>query len=219
MSISPFRLTIDTPSLYNKFKKNLIGIDTEVVHIEPTAYPNVLREVRHYVNAQNIEIRFRDTHDNVIHLFPLHKMVKAYFWKGSNLIQHLPTDLNDYEIQFHFNAPLTEADIKYIFTELKSAVKISIGNEFNVNGDLAERVKGLADMEKLKKLSVEINKPDVLNVQLTPFLETSPYLVSVDVVLPAQMKAEERDVFVSNQNVPSGWKLQRTDQFLKFSRV
>lgn len=195
----------------------MIGAGTEVVHIEPTAYPNVLREVTNYLNAKNIEIRFRDTHDNIIHLFPMHKMVKAYFWNGKNLVQHLPNDLNDYEIQFNFNAPLTEADIKYVF-ELKNAVRIGIGNNFNVNGDLTERVKALAQLDKLKKLTIQMNKPDDLNVQLAPFLETSPNLMRFDVVLSYEMNEEERNVFVANQQVPTGWKLQRRDQFLAFVR-
>lgn len=211
------RLKISTPKEYIKFKNGVIGADTEVVHIEPNAYPNVFRDVKHFANALNVEIRFRDPQDNIIHLFPWNKMVKAFVWNGNNLLQYLPTDYKDYEIQYNFKSNLTDADIQYIF-ELKNAERICIGNDFNVNGNLPDRIKGIGKLQNLKKFTVEINRPDNLNVQLSSFVESSPYLQEVEIVLPYAMSQQERSEYTHNQIVPNGWRLQRSGQFLVFQR-
>lgn len=163
------RLIIDRPSLLKQFKNGLIGADAEVVHVEPTAFPNILREAKHFANARNIEIRFRDAHDNIIHLFPMHKMVKAYFWSGHHLTQFLPVDFQDYDIQYNFKAPLGDDDVQYILG-FTNAVNLALSSDFDVNdGLLVGRLGGLKELKNLKKLSVQITRPRHLNVQLRPF--------------------------------------------------
>lgn len=134
------------------------------------------------------------------------------------MTQFLPIDFQDYDIQYNVKAPLSDDDVQYIFGFTR-AVNLALSSDFDVNDDLfGRRLGGLGKLKNLKKFSVQITPPRHLNVQLRPFLDSSPYLKTVFILLPYTMTAEERQEFAGNQVVPAGWELHNKNTFFTFVR-
>lgn len=204
----PASLTIDTPELFEKFKKGIIGTDYETVYVEHTAHPDLLSEVKHFSHLKNFEIRFKDSHHNVMTLFPRHDRVKAFFWNGDQLAQYIPNVHKVYDIVYGYKAFLTDDELNVIF-QLSSAEKLTLTCDryFQLTADLEQRLHGMRNMVNLDRLVLDIAEPNSVRLQLTPFLLIPPAIHEALFILPTTMSVKQRIEFAKNQKLPHPWTL------------
>lgn len=177
--------------------------------MEPTAHPDVLSEVKYFSHFKNFEIRFKDTHHNVMQLFLRHNRVKASFWNGIELAQHIPNVHKVYEIVYAYKAFLSDSELNVIFNLTNAeALKLSCDNFFNLSPDLAQRIAGIKNMIHLKEIVLEVAAPSDLKLQLSPFVTIPPVITRAMFVLPTTMVVDQRVAFAKNQKLPRHWKLE-----------
>lgn len=144
-----------------------------------------------------------------MHLYLRHNRVKAFFWNGDELAQHIPNVHKVYEIVFAYKAFLSDSELNVIFN-LTSAelLKLSCDNYFHLSPDLEHRIAAIKNMINLRELVLEVAVPSDLKLQLKPFLTIPPAITSALFVLPTTMSVNQRIEFAKNQKFPKHWKLE-----------
>lgn len=233
--------------MYAEFKAGRIGAGYKSIVITSKAHPDVLSEAKCklgeaesmnrqiqlcdnetseeenlslqacFINAQNEQIRFRDSSENTISIFPHFKTVEAEFNNGKHLAKYLPTKYEDYKILYKNIAILNNTDLDYI-TNLSNAKFLWLGQYFLIDSELGERIAGMKKMTKLEEIVVEI-RPINLENQLNPFLFIASNLKKATFLLPSFLNSEEQRTFAHNQNVPDSWKMEFIGQAIIFEAL
>lgn len=212
------RLNITTPEQFEQFRDHHIGADVDIVHIESTAHPDLLSQVKHFDSFPNAEIYFRGEDANIIQLFPRTRSVVAHFSTGLNqLTRYMPHAYKDYNIQYYHKAIMTPVDLETLFT-YAHAESVHIGNAFYVDGDLQYRVEGLKHMTKLRALFVTIAMPKHAKVQMAPFMVHGPALEIVHIIMPSSMTSHQHQMLADGQVVPQDWQMRRDGPVLLFNK-
>lgn len=212
-------MNITTPEQLEQFRNHHIGADVDFVHIESTAHPDVLSQVKFFDNFPNAEIYFRANDSNAVHLLPRVRGVAAHFSTGVNqLTRYIPYSYKNYNIQYEHKAIMTPVDLDTLFT-YSEAETVHIGNSFYVDGDLAGRVEGLKQMTKLKTLVVSIAMPKHHLVQMAPFLMHAPALEIVNIIMPSSMTSHQQQMFADGQQVPHPWQKYRDGPVMQFTKA
>lgn len=161
-------------------------------------------------------IRFRDADSNTIEISPVMKHFTARFTSGVNMMaQYMPQNYKQYDIHYNKKAVLTAADLDALFA-CSDAEKVTLGDAFDVNGDLEYRVAGLRNMTKLKTLSVHIAMPRYPTVQMSPF--TVNGFRFVDIVLPSSMTMNQQKLFANAQQVSQKWEMEFNHPVMHFRK-
>lgn len=175
------------------------------MYIEAGAHPNILGEAKHFWNASNHIIDFRDVDYkfNYITLQPREQKVVAVFQDGYNMTIGLPTNYVDYSVTFSLNAFVTAADVEAIL-QWHSVKYLEIHDECNVAYMLLARSGDLKKMQHLESLKLDIQKFSAGKMELQ-FLVNFPALRRAEFKFRRFSEAEIED-FLARQDMPAGFK-------------
>lgn len=198
--------TISNPQKYEQFKQRQIATDYDYVYIEAGAHPNILGEVKHFWNASNHIIDFRDVDYkfNYITLQPNEQKVKAVFQDGYNMTSGLPINYVDYSIAFSLNAFVTAADIEAIL-QWHNVKNLEIHDECDVALKLLTRSDDMKKMQHLENLKLDIQKNSIEKMKLKTFLDNFPQLKRAEFKFRRFSHAEIED-FLAEQDIPEDFK-------------
>lgn len=233
--------------MYAEFKAGQIGAGYKSIVVTSRAHPDVLSEAKCklgdakstnlqiqpcgdvtseeeniflqacFINAQNEQIQFRDSSENIISIFPHINTVQAEFNNGKQLTRYLPTKYEDYKILYKNIAILNNTDLDYI-ANLSNAKFVWLGQYFLVDLGLAERIAGMSKMTRLEEIVVEI-RPVNLEIQLDPFLLIVPNLKKAMFLLPSFLNSQQQRTFADNQHVPDLWRMEFIGQAIIFEAL
>lgn len=207
-AVIPFSTTtISNPQKYDQFKLRKIATDHDYVYIEAGAHPNILGEAKHFWNASNHIIDFRDVDYkfNYITLQPNEQKVVAVFQDGYNMTTGLPANYVDYSVAFSLNAFVTAADIEAIL-QWHNAKYLEIHDECDVAYMLLTRIDDMQKMQHLKTIKLDIQKNSIDKMKLKAFLGNFPELKRAEFKF-RRFSDEEIEDFLTGQDIPEHFKL------------
>lgn len=211
MRLSPYffsydRIIITDPAIYRQFKLREIYTQTDTVRIEQSAHPDILSEVKHFVNASNTEIHFVETESryNQITLHPRAGIIEGTFVSGEDLVFNVPDSLNYYYLSLSPSAPFTDRHLDYILTWAKARML------YLTDRDMAalclykhiERLRAIKDLR-----SVKLNFPRIALEHITfePFFRHIENLSHIEFHFERSVLLGEIEDFVNQQVIPGNF--------------
>lgn len=194
---------ITDPATYRRFKQREIYTLDESIRIEQSAHPDILSEVKYFLNASNHRIQFveTETRQNEIELNPLVGGILAFFEAGQNLTVNIPNGLKSYYLRLRSSATLTDTDLDYIVTWTKATRLLIFDGDVAALG-LYKRVEALRTIEDLRVLYLFLPRIALEHITFEPFFRNLERLQHIEFYFEESILLGEIEEFVDQQVIP-----------------
>lgn len=147
---------------------------------------------------------FIDDDANSITLQPHEKRLSGSIAIYYELILGTPADYAEYKLSFAHDMDVCMKNIEYIL-QLTNATKLSITENSGAAFEMQKRPNRLKNLAKLEVIDLSIAEAVYMRLRIQPFIDALGSLKTA-IFTAYSISAEQFDVFVKSQTIPSGWK-------------
>lgn len=191
--------------MYAKLKAGNFPVSkSDTFNIREDAVENLLWHPKEFANSPYYRLMFIDDDANSITLQPHEKRLSGSIAIYYELILGTPADYAEYKLSFAHDMDVCMKNIEYIL-QLTNATKLSITENSGAAFEMQKRPNRLKNLAKLEVIDLSIAEAVYMRLRIQPFIDALGSLKTA-IFTAYSISAEQFDVFVKSQTIPSGWK-------------